>query len=103
MFEGSVTAIAQPLASSGRPNVRVNERFTVSQPRPPFQKVRLQLPRSTQHRGAWDEDYEHRTALPLNTPLEEVVRQAAERALALSPRWKRRHLFWRHARRSVRS
>ena len=36
--------------------------------------------RSTQYRGAWEEDHDHRTALPLTTPQEEVVRQAAERA-----------------------
>jgi hypothetical protein len=41
--------------------------------------------RSTQHRGAWEEDYQNRTALPLTTPLEEVARHAAERAFN-SPR-----------------
>ena len=36
--------------------------------------------RSTQHRGAWEEDYDQRTTLPLTTPLEEVALSAAERA-----------------------
>jgi hypothetical protein len=36
--------------------------------------------RSTQYRGAWEENHEHRTVLPLTTPLEDVARQAAERA-----------------------
>jgi len=36
--------------------------------------------RSTQHRGAWEEDYERSTVLPLTTPFEHVVREAAEQA-----------------------
>jgi len=36
--------------------------------------------RSERYRGAWEEDHEHLTFLPSYTPLEDVARQAAERA-----------------------
>jgi hypothetical protein len=36
--------------------------------------------RSTKHPGAWEEDRDHMTIFPLTTPMEEVVRQAAELA-----------------------
>lgn len=38
--------------------------------------------RSTRYRGAWEEDYEQRTTLPLTTPLEKVALRAAERAFS---------------------
>jgi hypothetical protein len=36
--------------------------------------------RSTKHPGAWEEDRDHMTILPLTTPMEGVARQAAELA-----------------------
>ncbi len=36
--------------------------------------------RSDRYRGAWEEDHEQLTRLPLSTPLEDVAHQAAERA-----------------------